>query len=335
MDAPTMTRATAGPASMECVAARLWEHPQDFGPRMIWPPEDLENPDDFDPEGAIPTLHRSIVRLNEKELIEPVFREVCNFYSEFLARIFYDYDLVSGTLVEWMLQRYKLSDSAKYGMVATVILIRSQYAKSILVASLRGRARDLYSRAIHKLPSELANLRLSPLTKLAGLIEVMNYEYHAGHLSSYYAHGAQAAPLVKAIIRSDTIDLLSLRGEQMFDIRCFAWCDILDSMSTSRPTRFKYVSDLERVEPSDAGQDCGIEWIFGCPNALAVLLARTTELRHTRCSETEMTSRGSELEQTIRNWALQPMKARSSLLGVARLGAQEVWRHAAILYVHH
>ncbi|CAE6376551.1 unnamed protein product [Rhizoctonia solani] len=321
----------ARPSSI--TTARMREYARDFGPQFEWSPDDLETIDNLDLEGSILVLKGSIVRLNKKELIEPAFREMCNFYSDFLARILYDYGLVSGTLVEWMLQRYKLSESAKYGMLSTAILVRSYYERSILATSLHERAKGLYSLAICELSHELSDLFLSPRTKLASLIEIMNYEYHAGHLPSYYAHGAQAAPLVKAIIGSDTIDLLKLRGEQMFDVCCFVWCDILDSMSTSRPTRFKYVSDIEHGTQSSAGS--GLEWIYGCPNSLAVLLARTSALRHTQLSHHDLMSQGSELEQTIRNLQLHPINAQESALRIARISAQEIWRHTGILYVHH
>ncbi|CAE6414693.1 unnamed protein product [Rhizoctonia solani] len=313
----------------------MWEFAQDLGPRVIWPPEDLEDPDNFDPEGAMPNLHRSIIRLNEKQSIEPIFREVCDFYSDFMTRVFYDYSLVSKTLVEWMLQRYKLSDSAKHGMLATIFLIRSQYERSMLADPLRKRAKEFYSLATHRLSRELDNISLSPLTKLAGLTEIMNYEYNAGNLPNYYAHGDQAAPLVKLIMGGETIDLLNLCGEQTFDVRFFAWWDIMSSMSTSRPTRFKYISNLAHATQSNISQESGIEWICGCPNVLAILLARTTALRHAQLPYQEMVSRGSELEQIIRDWQFHPLWAKASLLRVARICAQEIWRHTGILYVHH
>ncbi|CEL55083.1 hypothetical protein RSOLAG1IB_01091 [Rhizoctonia solani AG-1 IB] len=317
------------------VRTRGWEHVQDFAPRVIWPPECLDDSDTFDPEGAISVLQRSVVILNEAKLIDPVFQEICDFYAGFLSRIIYHYGLVSSTLVRWMLPRYRLSGAAKHGMLATVVLIRSYYERSVLVVSLRERAKELYSHAIHELSCELENIQLSPRTKLAGLIDIMNYEYYAGHLSNYYAHGAQAAHLVKVILGSDTIDLLNLRGEQAFDLCCFVWCDILDSMSTSRPTRFKYISDLEHVTQVDIGPDSGIEWIYGCPNVLAVLLARTTALRHAQLSNEEAALQGSELAQMIRTWQFRRVEAIGSLLRVSRIAAQEIWRHAAILYVHH
>ncbi|CAE6436565.1 unnamed protein product [Rhizoctonia solani] len=335
MDKIEATRSSLDSVKVKNTIIQAWEHAQDFAPCVIWPPEASDDSDTFDPEGAMPTLRRSILRLNEIKFVEPMFTEISNFYLGFLSRMIYDYSLVSNSLVRWMLRRYRLSGSAKHGMLGTVMLIRSFYERSALVLSLRERAKELYSDAIHEFSHELDDIRLSPRIKLASLVEIMNYEYHAGHLSSYYAHGSQAAPLVKLIMGSDIIDLLNLRGEEAFDVCCFAWCDILDSMSTSRPTQCKYISDLEHISQADIGPESGIEWIYGCPNVLAVLLARTTALRHAQLSDQETALQGSEMEQIIRNWQFRHVRATGSLLRVSRIAAQEIWRHAAILYVHH
>ncbi|KAH7342136.1 fungal-specific transcription factor domain-containing protein [Rhizoctonia solani] len=314
MDLSCTVYNASSPVDTKSLATRMWGYAQDFGPRAIWPPEVSENPNTFDPEGAMPNLHRSIVRLNEKEVMEPMFQDMCEFYSAFLARIFYNHGIVSDTLVGWILQRYKMSDSAKYGMLATVLLIPSHY---------------------ERLSHELDSIRLSSRTKLAGLIEIMNYECHASYLSHYYSHVAQAAPLVEAIIGGDTIDFLRLRGERTFEVRCFAWCDILDSISTSGPTKFKYVSNLEYTAQSSTGKDSGIELMLGFPNVLVVLLARTTALRHAQLLPQEIGLQGFQLEQMIRDWQFHLVEAKESLLRVARICAQEIWRHTGILYVHH
>jgi hypothetical protein len=125
----------------------------------------------------------------------------------------------------------------------------------------------------------------------------------------------------------------------MFDVNMWAWCDILDSMATCTPTRLKYESDLERAaqrgtEESAACQDKGIEWLNGIPNVLAVLLARISALRHSTLSESEKVSEGAELERLIRNWEIRILQTKDSRLRIARVGAQEIWRHTAILYVH-
>ncbi|KAG8696909.1 hypothetical protein FRC11_000397, partial [Ceratobasidium sp. 423] len=318
----------------------MWEYAQDFGPRIVCPPGGFANSDELDPEGAIPTFRQSVTALTQRIAPEPLFQDVCYFYSTFLIRIFYDYALIPGSFADWIYQRFNTSNTSKYAMLSTAALFRSDFERSIMTPTWRACAKELYSLAIRQLTHDLEDARLSPREKLTGLVEVMNYEYHSGRFSDYYSHGILAVPLVKAIVGSDTIDFLNIRGIHMFDVNFWAWCDILDSMATSRPTWFKYESDLERAaqpgtEESGACEDKGIEWIYGCPNVVAVLLARTSSLRHAKLPEEEKWLQGAELEQLIRNWQLQPVGARGPLLRVTRVGAQEVWRHAGILYVHH
>lgn len=111
-------------------------------------------------------------------------------------------------------------------------------------------------------------------------------------------------------------------------------------MALSRPTLLSYESDMECPElPETRGDhrahpDKGVEWIFGCPDILAVFLARIAALRHSRFPAEEKTYRGKEIERLIRQWPFSLVQAKDSVLRVARLGAQEIWRHAAILYIH-
>ncbi|CAE6513511.1 unnamed protein product [Rhizoctonia solani] len=322
-------------AWVEYGSVQLWEYAQDYGPRVVWPPTEPEG-DWFDPEEVIPAIRQSISVLTERALIEPIFQEMCHFYLTFLNRVIYNYALTPERVVGWMLQRFKLSDSGKLGMLCTAVLFRSNYERSRLTSSLHEYAKELYSLAVQQLPLDLSSPNLSIIAKLTALTEIMNYEFYAGKLSSYYAHGAQAVPLVRAVIGSNNIDLLNLWGEQTFDVRCFAWCDIFDSLATSRPTHFTYESNLECPGQVDiATEDMGVEAIFGCPNVIAVLLARTTALRHARTSTEDRTLQGMELERLIQDWQFGLARARRSCMRVARAAVQEIWRHAAILYVHH
>ncbi|KAH7342137.1 fungal-specific transcription factor domain-containing protein [Rhizoctonia solani] len=107
-------------------------------------------------------------------------------------------------------------------------------------------------------------------------------------------------------------------------------------LATSRPTHFTYESDLGSPEQTSIlSDDKGVEAIFGCPNVIAVLLARTTSLRHVRVSAEEKAQRGMDLEKLIRDWQFDLARAKRSCMRVARVAVQEIWRHAAILYVHH
>ncbi|KDN34492.1 hypothetical protein RSAG8_12430, partial [Rhizoctonia solani AG-8 WAC10335] len=269
---PPVARSPLVSARSEHLTLKSWEYAQDYGPRIIWPPKDLEGSHDFDPEGVMPTLHQSIHFLTRTVVIEPVFQEIFHFWSTFLSRIFYDYAIFPGSIAGWMLQRFR----------------------SPLTDSLRRHAKELYSLASRQISLELKNDELPPQVKLVGLIEVTNYEYYSSTLSRYYPHVIEAASIVRQIIGGDTIDLLNLSGKHTFDVRCFAWCDVLQSMAASRPTMFKYESDIEEAQRFGyvggyANPDKGVEWIYGCPDVLTVLMARITALKHSSASKEDKT----------------------------------------------
>ncbi|CAE7208470.1 unnamed protein product, partial [Rhizoctonia solani] len=327
------------PRMTKSLAARMWEYAHDLGPRIIWPPPGCTNCDELDPEGVAPVFRESIAALTRTTPIEPVFQDVFYFYSTFLTRLFYDYALLSDAIVKWTFRKFHSSTSAKYGMLCMAGLFLSDYERSASSRSWRDGIHQVYSLATSHLAQDLEDPTLSPWEKLTGLIPIMDYEFHTGQISKYFSHVTTALPLVKAVIGSDTIDLLNIRGEQMYDVNMWAWCDILDSMATCSPTRLKYESDLERAtqpgkEESAASHDKGIEWIYGIPNVLAVLIARTSALRHAQLSDEEKTAGGVEIECMVRNWRIRPLGARDPRLRVTRVGAQEIWRHTAILYVH-
>ncbi|KAH7336001.1 fungal-specific transcription factor domain-containing protein [Rhizoctonia solani] len=320
------------------LGTRMWEYSQDFGPRILWPSRDVGDGDDYDPEGVMPLIRRSITTLRISE--DPVFQEIINFYSIFLARYISNYAFVSDVLFSRVRRRFAASDSLKHGMIGTALLFRANYEGSPFTDSLRSRSKEQYQLGIRALRLELESDYLSPLVKIAGLVELMNYEYCAGYLSAYYHHLDQAAALVRTVMGNSAIDFLNLTGEQTFDVRCIAWYDTLSSMALARPTLLDYDPngrDLSSLPRRDdvLELDRGVEWLFGCPDVLIVLVARISTLRHARLSPEERTTRGIEIEQLVRSVQFRPVQAKTSTLRVARLAAQEACRHAAILYIHH
>lgn len=139
------------------------------------------------------------------------------------------------------------------------------------------------------------------------------------------------------------IDFMSLRGKQTFDIRVFAWCDILSAMALSRPTLFTYETDIEpllTVDPDNPNivpldDDVGLEWMVGCPNVMIVLMARISALRDLPVPQQEKIGRAEEIERAIRAWQARPSPTTNSFLKVVRMSAQEIWRHAMILFLYH
>ncbi|CUA74827.1 hypothetical protein RSOLAG22IIIB_05722 [Rhizoctonia solani] len=286
----------------------------------------------------MPLIRRSITMLWISE--EPIFQEMLTFYSIFLARYVSDYAVINDVLLTRVRRRFAAADSLKHGMIGTALLFRANYEGSSSTNSLRSRSKEQYQLGIRALRLELESNYLSPWIKIAGLVELMNYEYCAGYLSTYYRHLDQVAALVRTVMGNGAIDFANLSGEQTFDVRLVAWYDILSSMALARPTLLDYGSDdrhVSRVPQRDEtlDPDRGIEWIVGYPDILLVFVARISGLRHAQLPPEEKSLRGTEIEQMVRSVQFPPVKAKSSTLRVARLAMQEACRHAVILYLYH
>lgn len=139
------------------------------------------------------------------------------------------------------------------------------------------------------------------------------------------------------------VDFMSLRGKETFDIRVFAWCDILSAMALSRPTLITYETNIEPLLVVDGEEantipiddDVGLEWMVGCPNVMIVLMARISALRDLAVPREEKQAQADDIERAIRAWRARPSPTSNSFLKVVRMSAQEIWRHAMILFLYH
>jgi hypothetical protein len=66
----------------KAMGTRIWEYTQDFGPRIIWPNRSTDDNEDFDPEGVMPLIRRSVATLRISE--EPNFQQMLDFCEFFL-----------------------------------------------------------------------------------------------------------------------------------------------------------------------------------------------------------------------------------------------------------
>ncbi|KAG8702440.1 hypothetical protein FRC09_004731 [Ceratobasidium sp. 395] len=290
--------------------------------------------DEWDPDGALLVIRRSITVLGN--IYDPDFHELCDFYLSFIGRYFYDYTLIHHDIIAITQQRFTRSVSARHGMLSLAFLFRSNYDQSHLAPALRDLAKYHYQLATDTLRADLNRRDLSPATKLTGISEVLTYDYYTGNFPFYYQRLHQAASLVQQVVGSKTLDLMAMSGEDTLDARIIAWCDILGSMAASRPTLFDYGPNFGLIQqPNNSPTyDAGLEWIFGCPDILVVILARISCLRHALQSHADRSFEARQIEQTIRSWVPLPRVSKRSSQTVARLGAQEIWRNTAILYLH-
>ncbi|KAG8734251.1 hypothetical protein FRC11_007506 [Ceratobasidium sp. 423] len=297
--------------------------------------------DDIDPEGLLAEVERSMrtIRLDSGEHLT----ELYDFYLMFFSRLVFEPVRIYQNLASVLLDRFQTSEVMRHSMLAIAYLYRSLYDRAAEPTVLQSHAERLHEMARKQLQSDIQNPRVPPAVKLSGIIEVLFFEYSSGGCNSYYKLLEQARPYVQSLVGGNVIDFMSLRGKQTFDIRIFSWCDILSAMALSRPTLFAYETEIEHmliVDPDNPiliplDDDVGLEWMVGCPNVMIVLMARICALRDTVISQPEKIERAGAIEKSIRAWQARPSPTTNSFLKVVRMSAQEIWRHAMILFLYH
>ncbi|KAF8689096.1 Fungal specific transcription factor domain, partial [Rhizoctonia solani] len=297
--------------------------------------------DDIDPEGLLAEVERSMrsMKLGSGEHLT----ELYDFYLMFFSRLVFEPIRIYQNLASVLLERFQTSEVMRHSMLAIAYLYRSLYDRAATPTVLQSHAEKLHEVARNQLQSDIQNPRMSPSTKLSGIIEVLFFEYSYGGCNSYYRLLEQAKPYVQSLVGGNVIDFMSLRGKETFDIRIFSWCDILSAMALSRPTLFMYETNIDHmltVDPDNPiiiplDDDVGLEWMVGCPNVMIVLMARISALRDSGISQQEKIARAEEIERLIRAWQARPSPTTNSFLKVVRMSAQEIWRHAMVLFLYH
>lgn len=297
--------------------------------------------DDIDPEGLLAEVEQSMrmIKLGGGEHIN----ELYDFYLMFFSRLVFEPVRIYQNLASVLLERFQTSEVMRISMLSIAFLYRSLYDKAASPAALQAHADELHSRASKQLQLDIQNPGLPPAVKLSGLMEVLFYEYSSGGCESYYRLLEQAKPYVQSLIGGNVVDFMSLRGKETFDIRVFAWCDILSAMALSRPTLITYETNIEPLLVVDGEEantipiddDVGLEWMVGCPNVMIVLMARISALRDLAVPREEKQAQADDIERAIRAWRARPSPTSNSFLKVVRMSAQEIWRHAMILFLYH
>lgn len=258
-------------------------------------------------------------------------------YLAFLVRYCYDPAIITST-TSLIHARISSSESARLAMMSTANLFQLFLDPPVSPAILRRRAYELMDAAGDSLQAELLRPGTPVTDKLAGISEILNFQYYAGDFAGYQLCIDQAIPLVRKLIGTAPLQFHKLRGPQTIDIQVFVWYDVFSSIAVSRPTRLVYdcyVEDLLRDNqkgPNRTG--AGLEWVVGLPDALLMLTIQIINLRHSRYSSTERTAQATKIEAALRDWKVWPSPITNPTMRVQRMSAQEIWRHFVILYLY-
>ncbi|CAE7225623.1 unnamed protein product [Rhizoctonia solani] len=236
---------------------------------------------------------------------------------------------------------YGWVNSARLGLLGTTILFH-YYISPNGHQSLLDHSQQLINAATTSIQLEMTQPGMPISARFAGLSVVLLYHYYSGNLGAYVSCIDAAAPMVKALVSSHPVEFHGLRGAETIDIRSFVWCDIFTAIAASRPTRLVYDCNAEILlhknqmgpNPADMTLDIGLEWMCGLPDAMLMLIIQVINLSHSPLSRPERLVHAAGIEKALRDWKVWPSKTTNSIMRIQRMGAQEIWRYFAILYLY-
>ncbi|CAE6446343.1 hypothetical protein ACGC1H_001678 [Rhizoctonia solani] len=263
-----------------------------------------------------------------------------NSYFMFSSRYVYESSNLLGA-TRTLSASYGWVNSARLGLLGTAALFHS-YINPVVAKDLREHSRKLIDAATTSIQLEMTQPAMPVSAKLAGLSVVLLYHYYSGDLNAYIRCIEAAAPMVKALVGPYPVEFHDLRGAETIDIRSFVWCDIFTAIAASQPTRLIYDCNAEILcrknqmgpNPVDMTLDVGLEWMCGLPDAILMLIIQIINLHHSSLSRTERLIHAAGIEKSLRDWKVWPSKTPNSVMRVQRMGAQEIWRYFAILYLY-
>lgn len=119
----------------------------------------------------------------------------------------------------------------------------------------------------------------------------------------------------------------------VFEIRWFAFSDTLAALALGVPPLLHYDATYY---PDQSRKDPYLEWVYGCPAKIVILLAQINAWRASRWMEKLDldVSRWRDAEELLQSWSPSLESESESYDLVGRFAIRESWRHAVFIYLY-
>ncbi|CAE6521051.1 unnamed protein product [Rhizoctonia solani] len=172
-------------------------------------------------------------------------------------------------------------------------------------------------------------------------VETIVMHFHLSPFSEAMALRQEAASIFRQLCHEPPgapidLHLLRILRHPLSCVRRYAHIDVIFSVTMDTPTLVRYETDNLNVLPSSSYPsiqgDGIIQWLYGIPDQLILLLAKMKSMRQDGFTPNESTV--ASLERDIRE--LRPYDGSSSerFLAIMRYVLQECWKQAAYVYLY-
>lgn len=117
-----------------------------------------------------------------------------------------------------------------------------------------------------------------------------------------------------------------------FDITSFVFFDTITALALGTPPLLHY----DTAYPTGPMEAKNLEWVYGCPAYIIVLLAQINAWRTSERLGQTMLEAGTwrEAEEALQGWSPRVKADEDSSDLIGRFAIQESWRHAVLIYLY-
>ncbi|CAE6504763.1 unnamed protein product [Rhizoctonia solani] len=313
---------------------------------LTWPRSNTKRQDNImmhrsgDPEEAVSIMYRQPVL--DRTVESNALPFVLQAYTAWLSRLALDPLKVTGIVHDVVFEHF--GDGEQSRLIITLLAnIGSRVGSAELV---EGQCNVLISALQTAVRRRLGAIKSYPHPKtstlikaLESIIEALTIYFYAGRINEAMTLRKEAALIVRRLCPgppNSPIDLHSLLQHPLSCLQRYAKTDIVSSIITDMPMLLRYETVVPDSHPSNSyasiQSDGIIQWLYGIPNQLLMLLAKIKTMRQDgfKPNEEMVTS----LEREIRE--LRPYGGSSSerFLAIMQLLVQECWRQTAYVYLY-
>ncbi|CUA75803.1 Fer-1-like protein 5 [Mus musculus] [Rhizoctonia solani] len=282
----------------------------------------------------------------DKNARENTLPFVLHCYSQWVITRIFEPLTIAQAVRNQVIQQFT-SENTRYRsiLIANVMIM---FAKNLAIDDTRKavlthlvtEARDAGSRFIATPVSFVPSLdRQKAMRTLDSIFEILTLQTHTQPTADCIRTLDYAAPVFRrACVEppGKPINLPNLLLDPSLNLRHFACVDVIQSVTTGRPTYFQYEVpfSLELCERMYKIQDDhGSQWLYGLPDQFILLLAWINSMRETSGPNNNLEA-VAWIENNLPKIKIATSESGDPLLRIGRMVVLEGWRFAVLVYMY-
>ncbi|CAE7095978.1 unnamed protein product [Rhizoctonia solani] len=282
----------------------------------------------------------------DKNVRENTLPFVLHCYSQWVITRIFEPMTIAQAVRTQVIQQFSSESTRKRSILIANVMI--MFAKNLAIDDTRkavlnhlvAEARNSGSRFIATPVSFVPSLdRQKAMRTLDNIFEILTLQTHTQPTADCIRTLDYAAPVFRrACVEppGKPINLPNLLLDPSLNLRHFACVDVIQSVTTGRPTYFQYdvPFSLELCERMyRMHDDHGSQWLYGLPDQFILLLAWINSMRETSGPNDNLEA-VAWIEKHLPKIKIAASESGDPLLRIGRMVVLECWRFAVLVYMY-